>query len=466
MTDELWRHTAIELARLFRDGDATATAICEAHLARIDEINPSLNAVVRRFDDDVLATAAAIDQANSEGQELGPLAGVPFTIKDNIDLAGDPTTQGLELLADFIPESDTPIVERLKIAGAIPLARTNLPDMGLRVHTDSQLHGLTRNPWSQAHTTAGSSGGEAASLASGMSPFGLGNDLGGSLRNPASCCSVASLKPTLGRIPHTLEGILGDESIVEQLIAVEGPMARTVGDVRAVFGVIAGAHPRDPWSVPVPLVDEDPRTRRVALVAEPPRGSTDPQIAAVTRQVGEALSAAGHVVEEVAPPSYTETIECWHALVLGGIGASLDQLRPLVGADAMTVLEGFNQYADSDMTELAWTNRLHLLRGWNEFFTGWDAIVSPTWTQLPFEHGYDLSEPDAVLELMRPVMPANVLGLPSAAVPAGLVDGLPVGVIVNGPAWSEHTCLEIAEDIELAGLAPPTPIDPVLSAAQ
>jgi amidase len=391
---------------------------------------------------------------------------VPFTIKENIDVKGQPTTYGVPMNAQARPSQDAPVVERMRQAGAIPLARTNLPDLGLRVHTDSSLYGLTRNPWNADCTTAGSSGGEAASLATGMSPIGLGNDLGGSLRSPASCCSIASIKPTQGRVPRVEEVKIVPHTIMMQMLSVEGPMARTVADVRAGLQVISGAHPRDPWTAPVPLLNRDGR-RRVALMAAPPGGSTDPRVAQVARAAATALEAGGVEVEEVEAPRYEEVIDCWTTLVVGNVAAGLDLLGQVVSGDAGRFLDyavaGTGPYTAEGIAE-AWTVRFDLAAAWAGFFTRWDAVLTPTWTQLPFRHGFDIESPPnacAALELSRPVTPGNVLGLPSAAVPAGLVEGLPVGVLLTGPAWSELICLELAEQIERAGIAPATPIDPV-----
>ena len=460
----LWEHSASELVALFASGEASATEIVDAHLARIDEVNEALNAVVRRIDDRARDHAADLDRRRAAGVDIGPLAGVPFTIKDNIDLAGDPTTHGVDALAAFVPAQDAPIVERMVAAGAIPLARTNLPDMGLRLHTSSPLHGVTRNPWQLGRTAGGSSGGEGAALATGMSPIGLGNDLGGSLRNPATCCSIAAHKPTLGRVPHALEGPLGDEVLMEQLCAVEGPMARTVEDLRLGLQVLAGAHPRDPWSVPVPLDEPAPGPRRIAVLADVPGGKTDGRIVEATQRAATALSEVGHFVDEVAMPAFEAAVECWRAIVIGSIGEGLDELGPMLGADALSFLRSAadDHAARPNTTTVsqAWIDRRSLLVQWNAFFAEWDAVLTPTWTQLPFEHDADLADSSATLEMMRPVTPANVLGLPSTAVPAEVVDGLPVGVIVTGPAWSDMRCLDIAADIEAAGLAPTTPIEP------
>lgn len=464
---ELWRRDAGELAGMIRDGEASSAEVIEAHLERIEEVNGKLNAIVRVLADEARAGAAAADAALAAGQDLGPLGGVPFTIKENIDLAGFPTTHGLAALADAVPTQDAPVVERMKAAGAIPLARTNLPDLGLRIHTDNALHGLTRTPWEPNHTAGGSSGGEGSALASGMSPIGLGNDLGGSLRNPATCNGIASIKPTTGRVPAANTFPEADSSITMQLLAVEGPMARTVDDVRIGLTAISGAHPRDPHSVPISLDGPTPGVRRVALCAEPPGGATDPRIAELTRAAGRALEAAGCVVEEVTPPRYDDVIACWRTLVVGDITLALPLLEPIVSPEAAAFLRLASEIEPPptfDTIGAAWMNRQALMREWDGFFAEWDVVVTPTWAQLPFEHGADAASAEGALTTLidgaRPVLPANVLAFPSAAVPVGMVDGLPAGVLVNGPRWSELLCLEVAELVEAAGLAPTTPVDP------
>ena len=464
---DLWKQGAGELAEMIRTGKVSSVEVVEAHLARIEAVNGSLNAMVKVLGEQAVARASEIDTALANGEKLGPLAGVPFTVKENIDFAGLPTTNGVVGLAEAIAPSDAPVVERMRGAGGVPIGRTNLPDMGLRVHTDNDLHGLTRNPWNPDHTAGGSSGGEASSLAAGMSPIGLGNDVGGSLRNPASCCGIASIKPTMGRVPHANFIPMEDEGVVFQHMVAEGPMARRVTDVRLGLSILAGWHVRDPRTIPMPLEPPTPTTKRVALLPDPPAGKTDPRIAEVTRAAGKALEKAGYTVDEIVPPRYEEVIAVWADLLLADIRVALPLLTPLMSDDANKFLNFADEkFEPSTMETYAqtWMQRNSLQRAWGQFFTEWDAVLSPTWAQLPFEHGYDISSASAaenVLELIRPVLPGNVLGLPSAAVPAGVVDGLPVGVLVTGAQWHDLTCLDIAEKIEAAELVPQTPIDPV-----
>ncbi|TDI62942.1 MAG: indole acetimide hydrolase [Alphaproteobacteria bacterium] len=463
---ELWQMSARDLATAFAQGEVSSTEIITAHLARIDEVNSGLNAIVTRMDDQALAAAREADEARARGEALGPLAGVPFTIKSNIDVAGMATDCGVPAFKESIAPKDAPVVERMKQAGGVPLARTNLPDLGLRLHTDCLLHGQTINPWSKDHTTGGSSGGEAVALATGMSPIGLGNDLGGSLRSPASCCSIASIKPTTGRVPRVGDIPPDSNAVMMQQFAAEGPMARNVGDVRLGLQVLSGEHPRDPLSMPIPLEGREGQ-KRVAIMAAPPGGETDPRVAEVVTNAAKALESAGVIVEEVDMPEYTQTLDCWIDYVVGDITVGFDAMESMISESSADFLRNtIEAYGpiNADRRIAALQNRYNLQRAWIDFYADWDALLTPTWTQLPLLAGQDaMGGPDGaryMIETFRPVCPGNVLGLPSAAVPAGMVDGLPVGVLLTGRQWSELTCLELAEHIESAGLAPQMPMDP------
>ncbi|MEM1331896.1 MAG: amidase [Actinomycetota bacterium] len=465
---ELWGHDGIELAQMIASGATTSRAVVEAHLARIDIVNPKLNAVVHRLDESALAAADAADAAVAAGAQLGPFHGVPFTVKENIDLSGSATTQGVVAFAEAIPPVDAPVTERMKAAGAIPLARTNLPDFGLRIHTDSSLRGLTRNPNHHDRTAGGSSGGEASAIASGMSPMGLGNDIGGSLRNPAHCCGIASIKPSVGVVPSASALPPEDPTLAFQQMAVQGPMARGVATVRRALGVLAGPHRRDPVSLPVPLhgIAEGERLR-VAVLAEPPGGETHPEIAAAVRSAGDVLAHAGHEVVEATPPMYEQTIDWWSALLVQDTSVMRPLLDGVMGEAGRQVLGSLIDNAPEitlEMSVMLQGGRHQAMREWLGFFAEHDVVLSPTWALPAFEHGADLDDDPAASEslirnTLRPVIPPNFLGLPGAVVPHGSADGLPVGIQVIGERFSDLRCLDIAAQIE-AATGVPAPFDP------
>jgi len=463
---ELWQRSALELASAIARREVSATEVVQAHLDRIDAVNSRVNAVTRVLADDALEAAKEADRAVLTGEPTGSLHGVPFTVKENIDVAGSPTTQGVLMLADDVPELDAPIVERMRSAGAIPIARTNLPDLALRVHTDSSLHGVTANPFDRTRTAGGSSGGEAAAIACGMSPLGLGNDIGGSLRNPAYCCGITSLKPSLHRLPHASFREPRDPMLAVQLMAVDGPMARRVADLRDALTIVAGAHRRDPFAISAPFAgDALTAPVRVALVPEPPGGSTSPVVADAVRAAGAALADAGYDVGEVTPPLVEEAIDTWMHWLCADIEQFLPQFRMVmspVGARFLEVLVDRAGPVDTTGYTQLMVRRHQIAREWNEFFVDHPLIVGPVWTGAPFPAGWDVEDDDralATLELIRFVTPMNLLGLPAAAVPTGMADGLPVGVQICGNRFREDLCLAAAEAIE-ARLGVLTPVDP------
>jgi amidase len=373
-------------------------------------------------------------------------------------------------LAGAVVPLDAPVVLHMREAGAIPIGRTNLPDMGLRVTTDSSLHGITRNPWNSQRTAGGSSGGEAVALATGMSPIGLGNDVGGSLRNPANACGIASIRPSAGRVPDAGFIPRKDYLLAVQLMNVQGPMARRVADVRLGLQVLMGAHPRDPWAITAPLIGTaQGKPIRVAVVAAPPGGSCDATISAVVRRAADSLANAGYDVVEVCPPRYEEVVAAWARLLLGDFASVLPQLMPLMGEGGKAFLAAANSAVPplagkTEMSQLL-ALRHGLGRTWSQFMAEQPLLLTPTWTQLPFEQGSDAASPAgtaATIEMLRPVVPANLLGLPSACVPAGrdIATGLPIGVLITGQRFREDLCLDAAEMIEAySGIV--TPTDPV-----
>lgn len=462
---ELWELSAVEMAEGVASSRFSSKELLQAHLDRVEEVNGTLNAVVRMVDE-AGEQADAADLAVRRGETLGPLHGVPFTVKENIDVVGYPTTSGVPALLNAVATRDAPTVERLRNAGAIPFGRTNLPDLGLRVHTRSTLYGLTLNPFSPDHTAGGSSGGEASAIASGMSPFGLGNDIGGSLRNPAYCCGIVSLKPTVHRIASATTTSSVPPFLSSQMMAVTGPMARHIGDLRLLFDLLAGPDPRDPLVAPTPVVSRHFEPCRIALLPEPAGGTTAPSVAESVRAAGRALEEAGYEVVEVAPPMLEEAHSVWGQLLLSDVSVAIGSFAGVMSQQALSVLTGaiasLPVVPSLQSVFALHQQRFAIQRAWADFFQDLPLLVGPTWTQPPFVNDLDARDvagAKEVTELTRFVAPMNVLGLPAVCVPVGMHEGLPLGVQVIGNRFDEGRCLAAAADLELA-FGTLTPVQP------
>ena len=461
---ELWQQSAADLARMIRSGETTSREVVEAHLARIDAVNSKVNAIVEIRPDEVRRDADAADAARRSGAPLGALHGVPVTVKSNIDVAGYATNEGSAALKDFMASDDAPVVERIRTAGGVVLARTNMPDLGLRINTESSLYGATHNPWRHGVTAGGSSGGEAAALAAGMTPLGLGNDIGGSLRNPAYACGVASIKPSRGRVPEGNPSATVETALNGQLMAVEGVLARHVADVRLGLECVMGSHRRDPQAIDAPLGGR-PMARRVALVPRPAGGDTHPNVEAGVRRAGAALEAAGYEVDEIEPPLLLEAYLAWVELMWSNLRVAAPIFAPFMGEGGQRFLElsdvELPPASEESMFQMH-LSRFRVARAWRRFLEDFPLIVGPTWTQPPFVHGFDIESREsamAVAELFRFVLPPNLMGLPAACVATGLADGLPTGVQIISLPFREDLCLDAAAVVESA-LGVLTPIDP------
>jgi amidase len=266
---DLWRMSARELGALVAGKKVSVREVVEAHVQRIQAVNPSVNAITMLLEDS-LADAEAKDALLAKRVGMGPFFGVPFSVKVNIDVKGSATTEGVRGLKGNVVDADSPHVGMLRRAGAIPIARTNMPDFGLRYHTDNDLYGPTINPWNRALTPGGSSGGDAVAVATGMVPLGLGNDFGGSIRYPAQCCGVCGLRPSRGRIASSTRATSqGSISHSLRSMAVQGPLARRVGDLRAALQIMSAFDPRDPHWVPAPMDGKLRKPFRIALITDP-----------------------------------------------------------------------------------------------------------------------------------------------------------------------------------------------------
>lgn len=465
-TADLWRLDAATLAPLIRNGLVSAREAVTSALARLDQVNPALNAVVRPLHQEALAAAETADRRRAAGEDLPPLHGVPITIKVNIDQAGQPTDGGVVAYRDVIATQDNPVVANLRRAGGIIIGRTNTPCYSMRYDTDNALHGRTRNPWSARHTPGGSSGGAGSAIAAGIGAIAHGNDIAGSVRYPAYCNGVFGLRPTYGRIPSFNATGKGRATISASLMAVQGPLARSVADMRLAFAAMAVPDPRDPRCVsPAPFAPLH-RPIRVAVMAEPEGCPMLPAISAAVRRAGKALAAAGYQVEEVAVPGFAEAAALWPKLAMGDVIA---QLRPMAEQNGDEgIRKGLRFWREvwgdgsAEDTLLALGDRARLLREWQEFFETYPLIVMPVSGDLPFLNDADIVSAEATAQLLArqtPMLAVSVLGLPGLSVPMGLVDGLPTGVQLVAGRFREDICFDAAEVIE-AHVGPVTPVDP------
>ena len=310
---ELWALSAADQARLIRTRAVSAREVAAAVIARHRATHEAINAVVELREEEALAAADAADRAVARGEALGPLHGVPVTIKVNVDQAGYATTNGVVAFRDLMAAGDSPVVANLRRAGAIPMGRTNTPAFSFRFFTDNALHGRTLNPRNPVLTPGGSSGGASAAVAAGVGAIAHGNDLGGSIRYPAYAAGVAGLRPSFGRVPAFNGTAPEERPITLQMMSVQGPLARTVGDLRLALAAMAAPDPLDPWHAPVPLDLPPPlRPWRVALATL----GAAPPVAAALRQAAGWLEQAGCRVEEVALPRFAEAAALWRELIM------------------------------------------------------------------------------------------------------------------------------------------------------
>jgi amidase len=451
--NELCSKGAGELAGMIASGKVMSAEVVDTYLARIEEVNPDLNAVTVTLADEARVAASAVDRAVADGARLGPLAGVPFTVKENIDVAGSATTWGVAALAEQIASADAPMIARLREAGAIPLARTNLPDFAFRWDTASGRAGRTRNPWDPTRTPGGSSGGEAAALASGMTPLGFGNDLGGSLRVPSQMCGTTALRPSRGRVADA--AVTEPSSpLVFQMTNCQGPMARHVADLRLALGIISAPDARDPRWVPAPLRGPVVDGRiRVAVVRDPLGAGIDPHVRAGIDRSADWLADAGYEVVDAEPPQIAEATQAWVDAIWAEVGILWPGLEPIAGPEQLEFVnaclsQGLFKPVDQAAQLAVWVAVHQLGAAWKQFLQDHPVVLSPVCCERPWVVGEDVSRVGEIAGAMRMVVPVNILGLPSCAVPVGSDDGLPQGVQLIGDRFREDLLLDAAQAIE------------------
>ncbi|MCS3761502.1 amidase family protein [Bradyrhizobium centrosematis] len=452
-----WQWSAVETAAAIRSGAISAVETVEAHLERMRAVNPKLNAVVVDLSEEALKAAHAADKQRAKGGALGLLHGVPITIKENVDYEGRPNFNGVPANKGLVAPSDAPVVRNLKQAGAIVIGLTNTPEFSFRGFTDNPLHGLTLNPWDPDITCGGSSGGAGSAVAAGIGTIAHGNDIGGSLRWPAHCNGVATIKPTQGRIPAFNASATAERPMLAHLMSAQGPLARHVADVRLALEVMSQRDPRDPWWVPAPLVGEKPKGPiKVALAKIPADMDVDPSVSAALRQAADHLERSGYRVSEVEVPDINGVWQTWCDIITNETVVMQEASMLKVTSEDFHKAWG-GMKAKANVLDLkAWMQataaRNGHIRAWQLFFEDYPIVLAPTTVKPTPGPREDTVSAERVREIfwgeIRFISAINVLGLPGAVVPVALHDGKPIGVQLIAGRYREDLALDAAAAIE------------------
>ncbi|QQJ99058.1 amidase family protein [Burkholderia ambifaria] len=467
MTQQLWQLSATEIAKRVRQREVSAREVADATLARLDAVNPAINAVVEHRPDDVRRQADEVDRAIARGDDPGPLAGVPVTVKINVDVAAFATTNGTRLQENLIASADSPSVSNLRKAGAVLLGRSNSPTFALRWFTSNLVHGHTYNPRNRSLTPGGSSGGAAAAVAAGIGPLAVGTDIGGSVRYPAYACGVHGIRPSLGRVP-AFNASSPERAIGAQLMSTTGPIARTIDDLALALRAFAAPDPRDPWYVPVPF-DGRAVPKRAALCVRPGGLQVVPEVEAALRDAARRLVDAGWTVDEIddTPPMREAALlqeQLW-------LGDGFDALTNAVESDGdpgaaavIAAVRGKVRDLPADVISRALVRRTTLTRQWRLFLDEYAVLLLPVSSELPFPDDLDRQGPEGferVWEAQLTLRALPAMGLPGLAVTTGIVNDVPVGVQVVAAHHREDLCLLAGRDIEARGAAV-TVADPIV----
>lgn len=445
-----WDFSARERKRV------SCSEVITSHIERIKSVNPSINAVTVLLEEEARLAAKELDRKLACGEPVGPLCGIPFTVKENIDLAGSSTTIGLPFLKDAVPLRSAPFVEQLIHAGAIPIGRTNLSEMGMRPHSDNPLRGATINPLNPSLTPGGSSGGDAAAISVGMTPFGVGNDYGGSLRTPAQFCGITSIKPSYGRVASFMSLMPEKPAICMQLFLSQGPMARSIGDLRLALFNMSGPDPRDPQWVPAPLIKEEKTGKPViALVIDPANEGIDSVVEAEVRHAASIFESEGYIIEEVEPPSIMEAWKTYLELTGTELKVLMEQeVTQFLSQNLMTFLKYWSETVEINGPETymqALASRNRIAREWAFFMEKYPVILGPVTTiEIPPVNFDILSRESAenFMHASRFAFPANLLGLPSLVMPAMETEQSSSAVQIISQRFREDLCLDTAEVLE------------------
>lgn len=456
MTNELWRWSAVDLAKAIRDREVSSREAVQSCLQRAEQLNPVFNPLSEICADKALKAADAADAAVREKAALGILHGVPVTIKANADLAGSATTNGVVAYRDVIARENNPAVDNWIKAGAVVIGRSNVPAFSWRWFSDNDLHGRTVNPFDAARTPGGSSGGAAVAAALGMGPLAHGSDQGGSIRYPAYACGVAGLRPSQGRVPAYNASQKSERPVASQLAATQGPLGRTIADLRLGLAAMSTGDTRDPWWVPAPLDLRQPGdSRRVALFCGTSTLKSDPAVLDALLRSAKSLEDAGYIVETAAPPRFEEAAELWLNVLMneasGAMGREIERAGDAAIQRAYRSMLTHTSPLDKDGFVQALAMRTTILREWGEFFDRYPVLLMPVSFERPFLIDQDQQGDAAMGDMLRaqsPLVSTAILGLPGLSVPVGLADGAPMGVHLVAGRFREDLCLAAGEAIE------------------
>ncbi len=451
--------TAADIAKGVKAKSFSAREVLQAHFDRIDAVNPSINAIVEHTREDALKGADRVDDMIAKGEDPGPLAGVPTTIKVNVDQANCTTTNGLVANKDLIAREDSPVVANLRASGAVLVGRTNTPAFSLRWFAKNDLHGQTLNPRNTDLTPGGSSGGAGAAVAAGLCAVGHGTDIAGSVRYPAYACGVHGLRPTVGRVPaYNASG--PDRFIGAQMMAVSGPLARSMEDIGLSLTAMSSKSVRDPWYAPAALSGPD-YPKRAALCVAPDDMPVVPEIQEPLISAAQTLAEAGWEVEEIPCPPMRLAAEInailWMAESQFGSKALVDGQAEQDAQFVFDVMRRDTGPLDLERVMTALQTRAELVRDWELFFQDHPLLICPVSGELPFAQQRDVtSEADfmAVYEAQLTQRGLPVMGMPALSVATGSANGAPLGVQLVAGRFREDILLTAGAVIEAAGPKP------------
>lgn len=442
------------MAHRIRSRDISSREVVLSCLARIDQVNPDLNAVVELQAESALAAADEADRAVRAGEHLGVLHGVPITTKVNVDQAGSVTSNGVKAYAQNLATADSPVVANLRRAGAIIVGRTNTPAFSMRWYTDNDLHGRTLNPWAADRTPGGSSGGAAVAVAEGMCAIGHGNDGGGSIRYPAYCTGTVGLRPSFGRVP-AFNATAVERQLSIQWISVQGAITRNVADAQLALKAMIAADPRDPWHVPLPFQWAEPLPRNIALCFDPAGVGMHNSVRKHLEKAATLLLQAGYQVDEKDPPDVAAAAQAWNDHAQGEARINLMEVIQRDGDElscrAFELMMNRTPHLDVQALMQISASRATFLRRWQIFMASHPLVLCPVAMEPALPYGVDTTSDASVDRLYRShvfLFASSYLGLPCISVPTGLVDGMPMGVQIIGPRFREDMVLAAAQALE------------------